>query len=74
MLALVLVLLAQRQTTNFDRHWRFHLGDVPKAQDPAFVDTTWRALDVPHDWSIEGPFAQTNKTGGASTFLPSDVD
>lgn len=28
---------------------------------------------MPHDWSIEGPFAQTNKTGGAGGFLPSGV-
>ena len=24
--------------------------------EPAFCDTAWRALDVPHDWGIEGPF------------------
>ena len=73
MLALVLVLLAQRQTTNFDRHWRFHLGDVPKAQDPAFVDTTWRALDLPHDWSIEGPFNEQNPAGVAGGALPGGI-
>jgi len=73
MLALVLVLLAQRQTTNFDRHWRFHLGDVPKAQDPAFVDTTWRALDVPHDWSIEGSFSAQNPAGVGGGALPGGI-
>ena len=73
MLALVLVLLAQRQTTNFDRHWRFHLGDVPKAQDPAFVDTTWRALDVPHDWSIEGSFSEQNPAGVGGGALPGGI-
>ncbi len=26
--------------------------------DPAFDDSNWRALDVPHDYGIEGPFQQ----------------
>jgi beta-galactosidase len=27
---------------------------------PDCDDTAWRALDLPHDWGIEGPFAQEN--------------
>ncbi|HVT71995.1 MAG TPA: beta-galactosidase GalB [Lacunisphaera sp.] len=30
-------------------------GDVRETQ-PAFDDSTWRKLDVPHDWGIESPF------------------
>src|SRR5665811_338906 len=37
----------------FDSDWKFHLGDVENAQNPEFADTTWRKLDLPHDWSIE---------------------
>ena len=73
MLALVLVLLAQRQTTNFDRNWRFHLGDVAGAQQPGFADATWRALDLPHDWSIEGPFNEQNPAGVAGGALPGGI-
>ena len=36
-----------------DSDWRFFLGDVPQARDPAFDDSAWRMLDLPHDWSIE---------------------
>jgi beta-galactosidase len=37
----------------------------PKPQDPAFDDSSWRALDLPHDWAIEGPFRMEieNETG-----------
>jgi beta-galactosidase len=42
--------------TNFDRGWRFSKGDSAGAAQPGFADTTWRALDLPHDWAIEGPF------------------
>ena len=44
-----------RQTLSFDQAWRFHLGEVDGAQQPALADAEWRSLDVPHDFSIEGP-------------------
>ena len=62
-----------RQTMNFDGDWRFFKGDAPGAQDSGFDDSQWRKLDLPHDWSIEGPFSKTNKTGGAGAFLPSGI-
>jgi len=72
-LALLLVLLAQRETQSFDRGWRFHLGDVPRAQEPGFADTAWRRLDLPHDWSIEGPFSEQNPAGVAGGALPGGI-
>jgi beta-galactosidase len=65
--------LAARTVTAFDSDWRFLKADAPGAEQPVFDDSNWRQLSVPHDWSIEGPFAQTNKTGGAGGFLPSGV-
>ena len=44
-----------REIIPLDNGWRFHLGDDPAARRPDFDDTSWRTLDVPHDWSIEGP-------------------
>ncbi len=43
-----------RETASFDHAWEFHLGDAVGADQPAFDDTSWRALDIPHDWMIEG--------------------
>ena len=37
----------------FNAGWRFHRGDVQGAETPGFDDSSWRTLDVPHDWSIE---------------------
>ncbi len=73
MLALILVLVAQRQTQNFDHAWRFHLGDVAGAQETAFDDAAWRTLDLPHDWSIEGEFSEQNPAGVAGGALPGGV-
>ena len=43
-----------REIIAFDAGWRFRIGDEAAAKLPAFDDTGWRTLDVPHDWSIEG--------------------
>lgn len=58
---------------SFDSDWRFYRGDANTAEKPEFNDQTWRRLDVPHDWSIEGPFDKDNRTGGAGGFLPAGV-
>ena len=64
---------AARTTTPFDRDWRFLKADAPGAEAPGFDDAAWRTVDVPHDWTIEGPFDRANKTGGAGAFLPYGV-
>jgi beta-galactosidase len=37
----------------FDADWRFFRGNAEKAELVGFDDTSWRLLDLPHDWSIE---------------------
>jgi len=51
----VVAVTSPRQTQLFDRNWKFFLGDAPGANQPDFDDSSWRRLDLPHDWSIEGP-------------------
>lgn len=55
----------------FDDGWKFHKGDVPEASSPTFSDSGWRAVTLPHDWSIEGPFS--NQWASATGFLPGGV-
>lgn len=43
-----------RRRLNIDAEWRFHLGDATGAAQVSYDDHGWRALDLPHDWSIEG--------------------
>ena len=62
---------APRERQLFDNGWRFHLGDVAQAQAPSFVDAGWREVDLPHDWSIEGPYSPKNASGTA--FLPGGI-
>jgi beta-galactosidase len=60
---------ARTTTTSFDLTWKFHLGDVTGAQATTFDDSSWTALDVPHDWSISLPFNQTSLAGAGGGYL-----
>lgn len=49
-----------RLEQSFDEGWLFHRGDASGAEQVSFDDSNWRALDLPHDWSIEDlPYATT---------------
>lgn len=43
----------------FDADWRFARRDQTGAESPAWDDTGWRSVDLPHDWSIEDLPGQT---------------
>jgi beta-galactosidase len=53
LLASATLLAGDIRDSSFDQDWRFLRDDAPGAENPAFDDSQWRALDLPHDWSIE---------------------
>ncbi|HEV8124087.1 MAG TPA: hypothetical protein VGP80_07600, partial [Gemmatimonadales bacterium] len=61
---------AQRQRVSMDPGWRFTLGDAAGAEQPKFDDRQWRALDLPHDWSVEGTPAENAPGGGRVGYFP----
>lgn len=44
---------AGKRDQPFDDDWRFLRGDAEGAERPDFNDSSWRVLDLPHDFSIE---------------------
>jgi beta-galactosidase len=54
---------APRQSVDFDFDWRFQLGDEPTAIHREFDDSGWQAVQLPHDWSIAGPFGPEHASG-----------
>ena len=62
-----------RSRESFDFGWKFLKGDVAGAQMASFADASWRDVDLPHDWSIEGPFAQTEPSAGTGAYLPTGM-
>jgi beta-galactosidase len=67
---------------SFDGGWRFHRGALDGAEASGMDDSAWRAVDLPHDWSIEdlpvagapagarivGPFSSAAEGGTATGF------
>lgn len=47
----------------FNSDWSFHLNDSIKDKDTINTTTTWRTLNLPHDWSIEGKFDEKSPAG-----------
>jgi beta-galactosidase len=60
-----------RERNNFDTDWRFYKGEAKGAEDSAYDDAGWRKLNLPHDWSIEGPYSASNASG--TGFLPGGI-
>lgn len=58
---------------SFDDGWKFHAGEMAGAQIPMFPDNGWRALTLPHDWSIEGSFRPDNPATNAGASLPGGI-
>ncbi len=62
-------LIAQTRTIiDFNRDWKFYLGNDSLASEENYNDANWRKLNLPHDWSIESNFinnAPATTQGGA---------
>jgi len=57
-----------RQKVSINKDWKFILNDNPQFRDSACNDVSWRTLNLPHDWSIEG--AIDKSIGGSGGFFP----
>jgi beta-galactosidase len=72
--ALSLAAVAQaRQIIPINADWRFFRGDAADAASSSFDASAWERVDVPHDWSVAGPWDKDAPTQGGGGFLPSGV-
>jgi beta-galactosidase len=63
--------LPARTVLDFDDGWRFSRGDFPSAMSPGFNDSGWQRVNVPHDWSSEGPFSA--EYGSGNGYAPGGI-
>jgi beta-galactosidase len=62
------------QKLDFDRDWRFHLGDLPGGiWSDRLDDSSWRSVDLPHDWSIELERDPASPSGSDGGYFPTGV-
>jgi beta-galactosidase len=62
-----------RSIVPFDAGWLFFQGSATGADQSGFADSSWRTVNVPHDWAIEGPFSQTAASSGRCGYVPSGI-
>lgn len=60
-----------RTLVDLNEDWRFSPGDFAAAMAPGFDDAAWRQVNVPHDWSSEGPFSA--EYGSGNGYAPGGV-
>lgn len=61
LLGLVTSLSAQvRSEFLLEKNWKFTREDNSDFIKPAFDDSKWQSVTVPHDWAIYGPFSSQN--------------
>ena len=54
----------------FDFDWRFANGNVENGDSPSLDDSQWQPVDLPHDFSIYGPFDKDAPGGKPNGFRP----
>ncbi|MEO6230535.1 MAG: sugar-binding domain-containing protein [Ferruginibacter sp.] len=62
-----------RNIIDFNNNWKFHLGDDSTAFTTNHKDASWRKLTLPHDWSIEGDFSNSNPATTQGGALPTGI-
>ena len=61
-----------RQKINIDSSWLFYRGDINGEEETHQVNQRpWQKVNLPHEWSIEGPFSKKNNT--TQGFLPMGI-
>lgn len=60
-----------RTCVDLDAGWRFRKGDFAAATTVGFDDAGWRTVNLPHDWSIEGPFGP--EYGSGNGYAPGGI-
>lgn len=62
-----------RNRMKLTKDWKYFRGDAEDAFTKEFNDSSWRMLDLPHDWSIEGKFSEENPATAGGGALPGGI-
>ena len=61
-----------RQKINLDADWLFYRGDINGEEETHQVNRrAWQNVNLPHEWSIEGPYSQEHNT--TQGFMPMGI-
>lgn len=77
--AVSIVVISCSHQTNSQRHidfntnWNFSLNNLSSIEEISRMDSSWRIVNLPHDWSIEGEFNEKNPAGFGGGALPGGI-
>lgn len=57
------------RTRKFNDEWVFINQDVENGWRPAYDDSEWQPVDLPHDWSITEPYHPDNPGGHGTSYM-----
>ncbi len=69
----ITLVVSGRDRKCFDEDWLFALGDSTAMSATGYDDSSWRRLDLPHDWAIEGDFLPSHPSGAGGGALPGGI-
>lgn len=64
---------ANRYTYKIVDDWYFSLGDSSAFSNADFPHESWRKLNLPHDWSVEGTYDTIHGTDWQTGYLPAGI-
>ncbi len=62
-----------RSIIDFNNGWKFFLGNDSNAINADYNDAKWKALNLPHDWSIEQEFSKDVPATNSGGSLPGGI-
>lgn len=57
----------EKRSSNFNSNWKFNLGDESGAEKVNYNDSSWKNIDLPHDYSISQEYSKSAE--GESAYL-----
>ncbi len=64
---------APREHIDLNQNWQFIQQDGQGFEKNEFDDSSWKSLNVPHDWSIEGEYSKDHSMGDRCGYLPAGI-
>jgi beta-galactosidase len=58
---------------SFNEGWKFKLDSIQTYSNTGYNDDSWRRLNLPHDWSIEGSFSKDHPATPGGGALPGGI-
>jgi len=72
-LALLTVPVIACTNVDLSANWKFSRSNPENAYQCDYDPSGWDHVDLPHDWSILGPYDKDNPSGGQGAYLPAGI-